>query len=186
MTLTVVRHSPCRRRTSWWCRRTGCRGRWGTSPPPSQSWRRTWRWSRRCRRRRWSRRRSSAAPLISPPSADLRCTCDRRHTDEVRRGTRGLLCFDHIVLITWYLGNMLERSLSARVFSAVSWLVLSSTTSSKWFAYFSSFSTILSRILPWLQYRKSRVYIRNVTCSLPLIISLLCQQASWFSFALSC
>lgn len=55
----------------------------------------------------------------------------------------------------WHLGSMLERSLSARIFSAVNWLVLSSTTSSKWFAYFSSFATILSSIFAWLQYRKS-------------------------------
>lgn len=48
--------------------------------------------------------------------------------------------------IMGYLGNMLERSFSVRIFSAVSWLVLSSTTSSKWLAYFSSFSTMLSRI----------------------------------------
>lgn len=46
---------------------------------------------------------------------------------------------------------MLERSFSVRVFSAVSWLVLSSTTSSRWLAYFSSFSTMLSRIFTWLQ-----------------------------------
>lgn len=58
-------------------------------------------------------------------------------------------------MIILNLGNMLERSLSARVFSAVSWLVLSSTTSSRWFAYFSNLSTILSRIFAWLQYRTS-------------------------------
>lgn len=66
---------------------------------------------------------------------------------------------------TCYLGIILERSLSARVFSAVSCLVLSSTTSSKWFAYFSNLSTILSSILAWLQHRTSR--------SLPQRVSLL-------------
>lgn len=50
---------------------------------------------------------------------------------------------------------MLERSFSVRVFSAVSWLVLSSTTSSRWLAYFSSFSTMLSRIFAWLQQEKN-------------------------------
>lgn len=55
-----------------------------------------------------------------------------------------------------YFGNMLERSFSVRIFSAVSWLVLSSTTSSKWLAYFSSFSTMLSRIFAWLQQEKQQ------------------------------
>lgn len=67
--------SPCTRRTSWWCHQTGCRGRWGRTPPPAQSWRHTWRWSPRCQRRRWWRGCSFAAPPIYPPSAALRCTC---------------------------------------------------------------------------------------------------------------
>lgn len=66
---------PCTRHTSWWCRQTGCRGRWGRTPPPAQSWRRTWRWSPRCQRRRRWLGCSFAAPPISPPSAGLRCTC---------------------------------------------------------------------------------------------------------------
>lgn len=51
---------------------------------------------------------------------------------------------------------MLERSLSALAFSTVSWLVLSSTTSSRWFAYFSNLSTMLSRIFAWLQCRNDK------------------------------
>lgn len=54
------------------------------------------------------------------------------------------------------LGNMLERSLSALAFSTVSWLVLSSTTSSRWLAYFSNLSTMLSRIFAWLQCRNDK------------------------------
>lgn len=151
-TKSVACCSPCKRRTSWWCRQRGCRGRWGTLPPPSQSWRSTWRWSPQYQRRRSSLRRSFAAPLISLPSADLQCTYGEWSTDEVRGGVMeaNLSYWSLWYRNIRYLGNMLERSLSARVFSAVSWLVLSSTTSSKWFAYFSNFSTILSSIFAQL------------------------------------
>lgn len=54
-----------------------------------------------------------------------------------------------------HLGSMLDSSRSALVFSTVSCAVLSSTTSSKWLAYFSSLSTMLSRMFVCLQYNNN-------------------------------